>query len=209
MRADYPPPRVLAAMRRSTNARNCAGESARSRSACAFSRQSARVDRPARGLEAADRRRDRLRRLRVEEHAGGSLGPASRTVSRTPPRPKAITGVPHACASIGQMPKSSSAAKTNARAPRSSSRMRSRETWPANSTFGPAAARCARAPDPSPTMTSWRSGQARETPRRSRRCACRAPARRGDVVAAAPRAAAGREEVGVDRRVDRPSASRS
>ena len=42
------------------------------------------------------------------------------TVSRAPPRPKAITGVPQACASTGRMPKSSSAAKTNARARRSS-----------------------------------------------------------------------------------------
>ena len=39
-------------------------------------------------------------------------------VSALPPRPKAITGVPCACASSGAMPKSSSAAKTNALAVR-------------------------------------------------------------------------------------------
>src|SRR6266567_2153328 len=88
---------------------------------------------------------------------GASLS-SPRIVSDAPPRPNAITGVPQACASSGAMPKSSSAAKMNAEAPRNRSRSRWRDTSPVKSTLVPAAARALRSPGPSPTTISRRPG---------------------------------------------------
>src|SRR5262249_9766804 len=61
-----------------------------------------------------------------------------------------MTGVPHACASTGAMPKSSSAAKTKALANCMWRRSRSAETWPRNVMFGAAFALEARASRPPP-----------------------------------------------------------
>ena len=112
-----------------THASTNAANSARKRSAenrSALARHVRRPNRRQRVVERAHRGGDRLGRLLVEEHPGRRHRVRrSRTVSRLPPRPYAITGVPQACASTGRMPKSSSAANTNARAPRSSSRRRS------------------------------------------------------------------------------------
>ena len=63
-----------------------------------------------------------------------------------------------------------SAAKTKARAPRRRSRMRSRETWPTNSTLLRAAARTRASSGPAPAMTSRACGSVAKAPAtRSRR----------------------------------------
>ena len=58
--------------------------------------------------------RKKLNNLGSESSAVNFSGVAPRTVSSAPPLPKAITGVPHACASSGSKPKSSSAANIKA-----------------------------------------------------------------------------------------------
>jgi hypothetical protein len=78
------------------------------------------------------------------------------TVSQAPPRPNAMTGVPHACASTGAMPKSSSAAKTNARARCRWSRRTSIDCCPSTVTLGGAAARMRASSGPPPITTSRR-----------------------------------------------------
>jgi hypothetical protein len=85
-------------------------------------------------------------------------------MSRAPPLPKAITGVPQAWASTVAMPKSSSAAKTAARASwvrRTSSGV---STRPRISMLGApaAAARTGSMFGPSPTTTSRRPGMRRK-----------------------------------------------
>ena len=57
---------------------------------------------------------ERLRRGVVDQHPGLP----SHDVSRAPPRPRATTGRPHAWASTGTMPKSSSPGSSTAAAPR-------------------------------------------------------------------------------------------
>ena len=84
-------------------------------------------------------------------------------MSFAPPLPKAITGVPHACASTMAMPKSSSAANTKARAVRMVSTSSFCATRPRSSMFGaPAAASRTRFNSgPSPSTTKRRPGMAR------------------------------------------------
>ena len=90
----------------------------------------------------------------------GRSAPSPRTVSRAPPRPNAITGVPQACASSGAIPKSSFAAKTKARALRISSRISPSVLRPRKRMLDPWRARSFN-PDssgPSPATTSSLSG---------------------------------------------------
>ena len=68
--------------------------------------------------------------------------------------------MPHAWASTGAMPKSSSAAKTNARADRTCRRRSAADAWPRNVTFGPALALARPISGPSPITTSRRCGMA-------------------------------------------------
>ena len=84
--------------------------------------------------------------------------PRPRTVSSEPPRPKAITGVPQACASTGVMPKSSSAAKTKALARCMWSTSAASPRKPSTDTFGPATARTLSISGPSPMTMSFLSG---------------------------------------------------
>ncbi|MNL27355.1 hypothetical protein D3C87_1489420 [compost metagenome] len=69
-----------------------------------------------------------------------------------------MTGVPQACASTTEMPKSSSAANRKARACCMVRRMASNGRWPITCTLGPAAWRTLSSSGPVPTMTSLRSG---------------------------------------------------
>ncbi len=75
-----------------------------------------------------------------------------------------MTGVPQACASTMQMPKSSSAAKTKARAVRTASTSSACGTRPRSSMLGaPAAAAATRfSSGPSPRTTRRREGMARK-----------------------------------------------
>jgi len=106
--------------------------------------------------------------------------PAPHTVSSAPPRPYAITGVPQACASTGRMPKSSSAAKTKARACRA---IRA-DALSAPPRRIARSVRRQRARARLPGRRRRRSGdglEARGTRRRRGRPACRAPSGGGDV----------------------------
>ena len=85
-------------------------------------------------------------------------GPSATIVSQTPPRPSARTGVPSACASIGTIPKSSSAAKTKARAVPIRRRSSASGTNPANDVLGPASPFSRSASGPSPATIRRKSG---------------------------------------------------
>ena len=114
-----------------------------------------------------------------------------------------MTGVPQACASSGTMPKSSSAANTNARAPRISARSRSRGNFAREldvRTGGRADARGVRTVtgDDQPARRA-----ARERGGDGIDALVGNPARRGQVISAgAGRLRPGREIVDVDRRID-------
>ncbi|SKU09712.1 Uncharacterised protein [Mycobacteroides abscessus subsp. abscessus] len=74
-------------------------------------------------------------------------------MSRAPPSPSARTGVPHAIASTGTMPKSSTPGISRARHRRYMSRSTSSEAAPRNVVSGPAmSSRCSRN-RPSPNTT--------------------------------------------------------
>ena len=80
-----------------------------------------------------------------------------RTISRAPPRLKAITGVPQAWASANTMPKSSQPAKTKAFAFAIAA---ARGRWPAKLMFGQAMALSSRSCCPSPRTRRRRFGMA-------------------------------------------------
>ncbi len=83
--------------------------------------------------------------------------PASpRTVSSDPPAPYATTGRPHACASSGTIPKSSSAANSSARHRAYSSHSASVESSPSIVTPGPAIRRSLSNSGPVPATRSFR-----------------------------------------------------
>ena len=112
---------------------------------------------------------------RTERPSASSLS-TPRIVSLDAPPAYAMTGVPSACASSGAMPKSSSAAKMNARAvashwSRSCVRKSSQEPDVGSGGRLDAPALRTVADDHQPTL-----GQVSRMPRRSGRCACRAPA---------------------------------
>ena len=76
-----------------------------------------RVEIACMSLEPLNRVDQTVRRLLAEtgRRSAALQCPGGMTVSAAPPRPKAITGVPHACASTGTMPKSSSPGNSSAR----------------------------------------------------------------------------------------------
>ena len=123
------------------------------------------VGRPGAGLQPLDRLHDRVHGL-----LGNSspVSPSS-TVSVAPARLKAITGAPAAIASTGEMPKSSSPGKKNARQRSIRSVTTSSPCAPRNSTVGPATSRSRAADGPSPTTISRRPSRVQAATARSTR----------------------------------------
>src|SRR5688572_19089978 len=112
-----------------------------------------------RATAAGSKRRRATRSIAaVSDSTSGSANSTpfspSCTVSSAPPRPSATTGRPHACASTGTIPKSSSPGKRTASAWRYSSRTSAWPRGPRKVTFGPATASSRARSGPSPTIRS-------------------------------------------------------
>ena len=110
-----------------------------------------------------------------DQHAGRRR---RRTVSRAPPSSSATTGVPHAWASTGTMPKSSIPGSSTARACwYSVANLARRSASPGTRTSGAAPARCSRASSGPVPDDRQRHRRPAGRPRSPRRAACRARAR--------------------------------